>query len=328
MTVGQVDRPVRMVWIGIVTGEEQRRERVVGHVAHRRGALIAIVAGIVDGDVRRRLPANRAAHGIFAVGLEVVRVGRFAGVARVLRPAVPVGIEPGQLDLEAAELWQIDIHQRTAIVVVAGRQQAVDAELAGRLLRDDVDRTAGGVAAVERALRPAKHFDALDVGEVEGRGLRARLVDAVDVEADAPVLGDDVRIADTLSAHEQHQCRRRTGIGCEIEAGRRLHDALEVGDARGLQSGGRDRGDRDRRALKAFGTPFGGDHDLFDAVLGAAGGWLAARAAGRRRLGGARVGRGLGVGGCRDGGGQRHHRNRGGKRAARHHFVTPLIFLL
>ena len=48
-------------------------------------------------------------------------------------------------------------------VVVAECQASVSRRLFSRLVRDDVDGAAGGIAAVQRALRTPQDFDSLDV---------------------------------------------------------------------------------------------------------------------------------------------------------------------
>ncbi len=59
---------------------------------------------------------------------------------------------------------QVDRALALQLAVVAGLEFDIAAELADlRLLRQHVDGAARGIAAVQRALRPAQHFDALDV---------------------------------------------------------------------------------------------------------------------------------------------------------------------
>ena len=66
-----------------------------------------------------------------------------------------------------------------------------------RLAGGDLDRAAGAVLAVKRALRAAQHFDLLHVEEVEQRAVDARVVDVVHVHAHARVEGlQRVRLAD------------------------------------------------------------------------------------------------------------------------------------
>src|SRR6185369_9354567 len=65
----------------------------------------------------------------------------------------------------------------------------VSFELVIRLLREDADRAAGRVAAEQRPLRPAQHFDAVDVQHTQHRAASARHIDAIDVEADAAFAG-------------------------------------------------------------------------------------------------------------------------------------------
>ncbi len=51
---------------------------------------------------------------------------------------------------------------RVGIIVIARAELEVDREFVGRALGDDVDRAADGVTTIERALRAAQNFDALD----------------------------------------------------------------------------------------------------------------------------------------------------------------------
>ncbi len=85
--------------------------------------------------------------------------------------------------------------QRIGVIegIVAALQPHFAFELIGRALRDHVDRAADGVAPVQRALRAAQNFGALD--EQRGRrGVRHRSrEDAVRVQRDGGIGADRVR---------------------------------------------------------------------------------------------------------------------------------------
>src|SRR5690606_30078257 len=73
--------------------------------------------------------------------------------------------------------------------VVAGQQLDRVAAVVERILGGQLDRAAGGVLAVQRALRAAQHFHLGDVEQGEQRAVDARVVDVVDVHAHAGVEG-------------------------------------------------------------------------------------------------------------------------------------------
>ncbi len=140
-------------------------------------------------------------------------------------------------------------------------------EILSRLLGDQVDRAAGGVATVERALGPAQHLDALEVQVVDEGGARAAEVNAVDVERDPRVAAwGDVLVADSAEAD--------LGVGEHHAEGEVGHRELEVAgalDASALEVVGAECGDR-RCGLLGVGLALlGGDRDLLD--RGAGGRW-------------------------------------------------------
>ena len=53
-----------------------------------------------------------------------------------------------------------------------------------RLPRDDVDGAGQRVAAEQRPLRPAQHFDVIDVEQIEVRAEKDRIIDVVHIEGD------------------------------------------------------------------------------------------------------------------------------------------------
>ena len=71
------------------------------------------------------------------------------------------------------------------IIAAIGAADAQFGRIGVERARHIFDRTADGVAAIERALRAAQHLDPLDVVDVEHRCLRAVEIDVVKVDADA-----------------------------------------------------------------------------------------------------------------------------------------------
>ena len=71
------------------------------------------------------------------------------------------------------------------LVIGAIGRADLEVGLVRKRLGHVLHRAADGVAAVERALRTAQHFDALDVVDVEHRRLRAVEIDVVEIDADA-----------------------------------------------------------------------------------------------------------------------------------------------
>ena len=119
-------------------------------------------------------------------------------------------------------------NQEGLVVARVGAQRS--AQFTGRLVGNDVDCAAGSVAAEQGALRPAQHFDALDVDHVEGPAGRTGKVDAVDIGADR-LVDRHQAVGRALAAHEDGG---RAGLGhgageVEVRGGR-----LQLGHAHDL----------------------------------------------------------------------------------------------
>ena len=112
-------------------------------------------------------------------------------------------------------------------------------------------RAAFGVAAEQRALRPAQHLDALDVEQGGVEALLAAEIDAVDIDADALVARGLVGVErhDAADADGQRRLARFEGRDAQ-----RRHGAVgEIGKALDVAVGQRlrvEHADRDRRALQ------------------------------------------------------------------------------
>ena len=138
---------------------------------------------------------------------------------------------------------------------------------AARRPGDDVDRAADRVASVEGALRAAQHFDALDVRQVPVLSDLAPEVDAVDVDADAGVGGDEV-ILQADAADERVGGRGVAGREARhVQVRNELADVDQVGDALPLKLLAGKGGDRDGHLVDALLALLGGDGDLLEDLL-------------------------------------------------------------
>ena len=131
---------------------------------------------------------------------------------------------------------------------------------------DEVDRTAGCVAPVERALRTAQDFHPLDIGDLHGQSLAARHIDTVEVHRDARVL----RQLRVVVAHAAHEYTQGSGV-------RRMRRELQVGHVRsqvgnrinalGLELPTVEGRQRDRRVLQGLLTLLRGNDDFLQRGL-------------------------------------------------------------
>jgi len=76
-----------------------------------------------------------------------------------------------------------EAHFLIELAVVTGDDRGRCGRRSHDVAADVLDRAGDGVLAVERALRPAQHLDAIDVVDIEQRRLRARQVHIIEVYA-------------------------------------------------------------------------------------------------------------------------------------------------
>src|SRR5690606_36356403 len=132
----------------------------------------------IGGDRLADVPGQAAANG----GLVQV-APLFAGVAVILPGAALFG-DGGETAQQGRGALARDI--ALDLIAVEGSVFGVEtgAEIGGRSVGDDVDRAAGGVAAVQRALRPAQDLHAGDVEQSALRGHGVRVGHFIDIDAD------------------------------------------------------------------------------------------------------------------------------------------------
>src|SRR5439155_3998523 len=111
-----------------------------------------------------------------------------------------------------------DAARKSAQIVIADRRFAIHFRRKPRLLADDVDQAGRGVATEQSALRPAQHFDPVDLAKLVEAYARARAVNAVDEHGDrtfeAGIVADradatDARGAVGFRSGRRDQQRRR-----------------------------------------------------------------------------------------------------------------------
>ena len=152
-------------------------------------------------------------------------------------------------------------------VIRAARHRHRTGKLAAGLgfHRGDRYGAADGVAAEQRALRPAQHFQPLDIHDVENGAHRAGDVDAVHVETHARLGGGQKLFLTHAAQIDGGGVRRaaKAGVVLQGHAGHELGDLVEAGNAAVVQGFAGIGGNGDGRALQPFLPHAGRHHDLF-----------------------------------------------------------------
>ena len=267
-----------------------------------------VVLDPVPGQTEEQAVVRRP-FGAGAIGGDVLVVLVLAGV-QVLAVAVVLIGGDRAADGEGITHRDRSGQQEVALIVRAHLGPRRQAGIVAQPLGDVFDRTADGVAAVEGALRPAKHLDPRDVEDVQHRALGTGHIDVVDIEADAGLEAPQ-RVLLAHAADEADQ--GRVGAAGDLHRGvrRLLLQGRDIGRAGLFQPLGAEGRDRDRHVLQLFVAPTGGDDDVLDHI-------------GLPCIG--RLGRRLGVLGR--GSPRQHAPSRAGQQRALHmmsHDPTPLV---
>ena len=197
----------------------------------------------------------------------LVQVVQVAVVVDVADIAVMIGLLHGDPRRDLVGQRPGDRGAGPNRVVVAIGQLSRAGEAVGRRLGDDVDHAAGGVAAVERTLRPFQHLDAVDIHQLLGRIDRPRQIDAVDIDGDRRV-GADIQLVAANAADIRLADHR---VGGELQAGSELGQLRRALNPANLQCIAGEGGDRQRNLLQILRPPFGGDRDLLESPICRAG---------------------------------------------------------
>ena len=159
----------------------------VERIAIEIDQIFAVVAGVgggdIPGEVFGQLELNRPAQ-----TSEVDVIVAFAGLG-VDHIAIVILIIARQLDLDHVAQRQINraAHQLFPIGAISGFEET--AERIGRPLHDDVDCAARCIAAEQGALRPAQHFNPVQIEKGEVVAVLPRHVDVIDIGADRRIEG-------------------------------------------------------------------------------------------------------------------------------------------
>jgi hypothetical protein len=180
--------------------------------------------GSVPVDVGRDLDPRADPHAIAVIVVQPLAGGD------VLHKAVVILPEAAHLDRDVLMERQIQRSQRQLAIEPAVADLRVAAEVLARLAQDHVDRAAGGVAAEQCALRPAQHFDPLDVEQRQVVGVLPGQIDVVDIGPDRRIEGCD-RFGIAEAAQEVSIGRTDAGIALRLEVGNELPQLQRVVDA-------------------------------------------------------------------------------------------------
>lgn len=241
---------------------EVAEQRLVGREVERHEILPVGEAGAITAG-QHRFQAGHVgdAHGnLRAVLVPLAHVGLERLVVLPTLVAHVVEARGGDGDVFAQRRAGADLglHFLEGAIADVG----VDPLLAVGLAGDQLDRAGHRVAAVERTLRAAQHFDAHDVGEVIVRGRQARLVHVVDVHRDGRFRGDAAAVDLERAAHADRDGVRRGGHRGDLKAGGAGRDVLDLHDDALLEHVVGDRGDRDGGVLQRLFTALRRDEDL------------------------------------------------------------------
>ena len=234
----------------------------------RPGAALLVALGIVadqpEREVFARLIEQLPAHQPAVAVLEAAVAG--AGIAGRLADKA-VALEVDAVQPEGERLGRVeragDAQHAAPVIVIAVARLGTRAEIETGFGGDDADQPGRGVAAEQRALRPAQYLDPVDRAELGERGGRARAVDAVDEHRDRAfqprIVADRADAADARDAAARF---RRAGRNQQRR--RELGQLAQIGRARILQ---RRRGDRrygERNVGQGLVAPGRGDDDVAD----------------------------------------------------------------
>ena len=218
-----------------------------------------VVVHAVVGDAQAEL-IDRVPFRADTVGVDVLVVVLLAG-GQVGPEAVTAVAGIGTADAEGRRQRQGAADQIVLLVVRTELGASHKGRFRAKRLGHVLDGAADGVAAVERALRAAQHFDAADVEDVEHRTLRASDIDVVNIEAHAGLEAPQ-RILLADAADEGDQRRVRTTGDLDRRVRRLLLQGGDVAGTRALETFGAQGRHRDRHIFQGFVAAACGDDDV------------------------------------------------------------------
>ena len=225
------------------------------------GVVLGIVAGNADLEVGINVPFGRQA-GRCDVLVVVVLAGD-----DVLAVAVAIERCDRAADAERVRQGRAGRDDDFFLAVGADSGAHVERRLIGQRTGDVFDSATDGVATVERALRAAQDFDALDVEHVKDGALRTVEIDVVNIDADTGFeTGNRVLLADTADEGGER------GVGATRDFERNVRgnfrDFGDVCDAEFGEQVAIKGGDRQWHVDEVLFAALGGDDDRAEAALG------------------------------------------------------------
>ena len=216
-----------------------------------------IIGHRVDSGVFRRFPADATADGIKIAAIDAGVVEHVGGVAIALQ------ISAGDTDRQIVGDGQVEHALQTQRVVIAVFDFACGMDgVHPRLGVDEVYDAAGGVAAEQRALRAAQHFNALKIEEFGFEQAGGEQRHAFGVDGGGGIAGHaHAQIADAANGEAG---TGEVALG-EGDVGQGQLDIERVVDLLALQSAGIEGGHRDRHVLQALRRALRGHDDFGDA---------------------------------------------------------------
>ncbi len=279
--IGNVVRHVRpyapRIAIGLWRGIGQRRPeflaraRGLEEALNGRAGVLVIFARQVPLEAPE-VPQRRDTRRLLVAGIIFGAAGDIGGtvdarhVGRLLVidiAVMPIGNE-GRAHREIVGNRDVDHPARAeAVVAAADRLDAGVETVELRLGGDQADRADGRVAAEQRALRAAQHFDALHVVHQHRCALRTRRIDAVDIDRDFGVgdFGIGGVVADTA---QRQQDRALVALLREVQAWHVIGKPGHVANLLPVERRLAERGDRDRGLLEAGLALRRGHHDILE----------------------------------------------------------------
>ena len=187
-----------------------------------RSRAAQLVDRVIVTDQAERHVLTRFEQEFAAQAVTIALIGVLAS-ADVFDIAVARIIAAAQAERERVADRSGDIGLGTIAIIVADSAFDIAAAFEGRLLGDYRDDACRGVLAEQGRLRPAQHFDALDVRQVRNLRRRPRTVHTINEHADR---GLDAGIVGAVAKATDHEVRVRRRL--ELADAERWHEGLEI----------------------------------------------------------------------------------------------------
>ncbi|MNS75991.1 hypothetical protein D3C72_1095230 [compost metagenome] len=225
------------------------------------GALVEEVVGDEGAaQLRRELPQQGGAHAHLVAGAILGRARHDVRAAAEVHRAVVAILDGGDAQRHVVGKRDIDHALRLQVALVAHGDAGRAHELGrARRGRHEVDGAGRGIAAVQRALRSARHLDVRQVVHQRRGALRTRRIHAVDIKGDSRVA--QLRVVGRTDAAHVDVHAARVAMLLDDEAGHHGGQRRQILDLVVLQGVLVEGGDGQRRLLHEGIAARGRDDD-------------------------------------------------------------------